>query len=402
MLTHNQTELECQGLCYFRPVNAGEFSLHHQLALGSLNRALARNSIDYAVHEFHTTDDFRDMRQYFRDLDLHMSSNSLSTAVVSSEGFFGPCQVFCNALLRDAPGNLMTSICDEVNLDVIRELREVSTLFDVQIVVYLRRQDSHFNSLYNHYLRENLDRAFRSPKQLLDSNPHVYDYHKELLNWSRFFGKENVTPFIFERSALPQGLVEHFIENVLGRNVAQFKIDPTNLNERQPKVLLDFVTLLLKNVAANASVKEEILDFFEQNRRIPFSSYEAPFLSPQESSSFLDSVASSNRLLGRDFFGLDTSPFPNPESAKRDIQAELEDTRMLASRLLLLSIERRRGERERVLEYEGKLQSLTRELAVKEETGANELKRLVQSYEQSTSWKLTAPLRWFARRVRLK
>jgi hypothetical protein len=95
--------------------------------------------------------------------------------------------------------------------DIARLRAEMAELFDdFRIIVYLRRQDSHFISSYSQTLRNGMIRkpAFRR----LREHRHVYDYHALLDAWAAVFGQDAVLPRIFENSpGAPFDVVADFL-----------------------------------------------------------------------------------------------------------------------------------------------------------------------------------------------
>jgi hypothetical protein len=85
----------------------------------------------------------------------------------------------------------------------------------IGIVVYLRRQDSHFVSNFTQRLRRGNVEPFRFPAE---GEPHekVYDYDRLLDDWAGVFGADRLTVRVHEPSSLLNGdAVDDFLQ-VLG------------------------------------------------------------------------------------------------------------------------------------------------------------------------------------------
>jgi tetratricopeptide (TPR) repeat protein len=78
-------------------------------------------------------------------------------------------------------------------------------LFDnIRVIVYLRRQDAHATSAYSQMLRFGIIEApaLEQPSSRYKS---FYDYESFLGRWSAVFGRDAITPRIFERAAMADG-----------------------------------------------------------------------------------------------------------------------------------------------------------------------------------------------------
>jgi tetratricopeptide (TPR) repeat protein len=80
----------------------------------------------------------------------------------------------------------------------------------IRIVVYLRRQDTHFASAYTQKLRDGIVETPRLPDEGAERSE--YDYAGLLWRWAKVFGVEAVVPRLFDRAELVGGDV---IDDVL-------------------------------------------------------------------------------------------------------------------------------------------------------------------------------------------
>ncbi len=90
------------------------------------------------------------------------------------------------------------------------------------VVVYLRRQDEHFASLYSQFLR--LGKIDEPDMQKLHPFHQDYDYAAFMARWADVFGKENVMPRIFERPAAGRFDVLEDFAGVCGFDLASMKV----------------------------------------------------------------------------------------------------------------------------------------------------------------------------------
>ncbi len=84
----------------------------------------------------------------------------------------------------------------------IEHLRDyLAPLFSkVTIIIYLRRQDSHYSSMFAQHLR--VGNLYEPDLSRVKINfLYDYDYYDLVMRWAGVFGKDNVKPRIFERTA---------------------------------------------------------------------------------------------------------------------------------------------------------------------------------------------------------
>jgi hypothetical protein len=117
-------------------------------------------------------------------------------------------QEFADEMRALPPGITRVIISTEFIYILLRSQLEVQRLHDLlaphfgsmKMVVYLRRQDAHFTSLYTQLLRSG---EVIAPEQLkMRPRPlHELDYAKILDRWVSVFGRESVVPRLFEKPA---------------------------------------------------------------------------------------------------------------------------------------------------------------------------------------------------------
>ena len=114
----------------------------------------------------------------------------------------------------------------------IRRLRDfVVRLADrCIVVVYLRRQDEHFASLYSQFLR--WGKIGEPDMQKLNPLHQDYDYADLLARWADVFGKQNVVPRLFERPAGKHFDVVADFAGLCGFDLAPLRLH-TDVNRNQ-------------------------------------------------------------------------------------------------------------------------------------------------------------------------
>ncbi len=131
------------------------------------------------------------------------------------------------AELTALPGNVTRIILSSEQFNMyqrtradVRRLRDFVMRFADRctVVVYLRRQDEHFASLYSQTLR-----LGNTAAPDMANPPQDYDYEKSLALWSDVFGKNHVVPRIFERPAEGRFDVVSDFAHVCGFDLSQMK-----------------------------------------------------------------------------------------------------------------------------------------------------------------------------------
>jgi hypothetical protein len=406
-LTQNQESLRKRGIAYFKPDPNGLSSLHHNLSLGLLQRALWKVGISYEVNVswINHNEYFRSLEKYFDDLRLYMAENSLSTAIVSSEGFFGTAKVFCNGFFDDFPRTLDDQESLQIDTSIVNDLKKsIGTDFDVKVMVYLRRQDTHFNSLYNFYLTDLGIRMHKSPEIYLASNPHEYDYYRELCLWRDAFGNIALCPFIFEKGFMPNGLIHHFLGNALGNEYLDLIDREINTNEQRPWTILTFISEISKLWPQNEFSKSNLEEFL--NQALPMSSggtQKLFCLDEKIEAAFMSSLTRSNQKLGMEFFGLEGSPFEPYHARTSALSVTKEDYVDAGRQLALFYDARLKDLRNQLNPLESRAQQAESRASQIEsrtqqaESRAAQAEQALELLRRSRSWRITAPLRLLAR-----
>jgi hypothetical protein len=187
----------------------------HVFTLG-LNTAEQRSSWSKAV-----------LKEF--EIEYTMFSKHAKTAVISSEHF--------HSILR-------------TEAELIKLKSILSTYFDdIQIFVYLRRQDLVALSRYSTALREGYKIKDVFPISMKESNL-FYNYFRLLDFWSKTFGAENIKPVIFEKEKFINSdlLTDFFLRtSLLNKEILNHLQKPKQVNKSLPwqtqKVLLRYNSL---------------------------------------------------------------------------------------------------------------------------------------------------------------
>ena len=175
LLRHNRAALLERGLCY--PVSAGTHN-HQMLAIMfSSLKGLHESYDDRIWGGRDPATVLSEIRSAFR-AEIAALPAHVTRVIVSSERF--------SQLVREA-----------ADLQALRDM--LAELFDdIQILIYLRRQDGHFASNYSQTLRKGIVRRPSMQRWNEDSGT-AYDYLKLLEPWAAVFGEAAIKPRVFER-----------------------------------------------------------------------------------------------------------------------------------------------------------------------------------------------------------
>jgi hypothetical protein len=175
VLARNRAALAAQGVLY--PKSPGD-AQHDLLAYALMENHVLRNRLDTSLWMGLSPEvRIAQFRQEFAD-EIRGAPPGIKQVIVSTE--------FIYILLRQPS-------------EVQRLHDLLAPLFDtIKVVIYLRRQDAHFTSLYTQLLRSG---EVVAPDQLkMRPRPlHELDYQKMLDRWVAVFGRAAIVPRLFEQ-----------------------------------------------------------------------------------------------------------------------------------------------------------------------------------------------------------
>ncbi len=144
-------------------------------------------------------------------------------------------------IAREKKENVIISAEDFSNLNAktINALKKHLSRYDTKIVIYLRRQDEFFLSLYATVLKGGF---YKPIEEYIRLKRHRGDYYTFLGIWSKAFGKENLLIRTYEKSEIKQGLIFNFLETIglsdYAQDLEEFKrIANIRPNEKTLKLL---------------------------------------------------------------------------------------------------------------------------------------------------------------------
>lgn len=203
-----RAELETQGVLYPDPI-AG---------LGSIKRkSLGHHWLAHALvgrrKRFTADADFVLLDDHVAALRRAIAGSPAETAIISSEEMSG---------FREP---------------VIRELRSLFPAANVQILVYLRRQDLWLDSYFAQMAKV---RREATPEEIFKSEKWRLDYEKFLEDWSRHFGSENILVRTYGAGEGYDDLWTDFLGAIGVADPARIPSNSTNTNKSLPYELTVF------------------------------------------------------------------------------------------------------------------------------------------------------------------
>ncbi|MDJ0507650.1 MAG: hypothetical protein QNJ64_00105 [Crocosphaera sp.] len=128
----------------------------------------------------------------------------------------------------------------------IGKIKQYLKNYDVKIIVYLRRQDAYFLSIYSQAVKaafewDNIKNFIHRRKQL-----GWGDYYKLLEPWKNVFGAENIIVRPFEKSQLIQGIYYDFLKCIQLNSVYEELEIPQDVNVSPNAKQIQVICLLNK------------------------------------------------------------------------------------------------------------------------------------------------------------
>ncbi|WP_444888131.1 hypothetical protein [Microbulbifer sp. JMSA008] len=172
---------------------------------------------------------------------------------------------------------------------------------EVEIVIFVRRQDKYFQSWYSTHIKAGgtltFDEAFESRK----SDKWFFDYYNLVNIWASYFGKESIKLGVFEKGQMKDGLFSEFCNLIDVELHEEFNFDVVDDNFSWPARYLEFARLVnlgcfgdnLNN--RRYKVLDKLSRYFEDDRN--------PLISPEQVRCLLDSYKQSNYSLATEYLG---------------------------------------------------------------------------------------------------
>lgn len=201
----------------------------------------------------------------------------------------------------------------------------------IKVIVYLRRQDDELESIWNQEVKASC--YTKNCQAYVKEHIQSYDYYERLSSVADVIGKENMVVRIYDTCRFTDGvrIFEDFLSVFGIDDISDFKKQQFQTNPSIGKSVVE-IKRILNQIPSSMILEEEFrkfsmerMVFAENGKKIT----KAPsFLSYEERKEILDIFEESNRNLGREYFGIEESPFPalgekEDEAAEQNIYEDI-------------------------------------------------------------------------------
>lgn len=181
-------------------------------------------------------------------------------------------------------------------------LHQTTSMFDVYIIIYLRRIDLWLESMYTQTVSDGATLSFDD--YVNQNNIYVLDFYKLILSYSDRFGKDKTIVRLYDKKYLPE---QHSLTQDFGKiinskilrdaNVAEFS--NTNTNTGYDSVSVEIARLC--NAYADVGQKKEIRRILQYaiNKKLFCRNV---YFTMEERNKLLDSHAKAEEKIKKEFF----------------------------------------------------------------------------------------------------
>ncbi len=277
----------------------------HRTGTTSIQDWLHGNRGTLAAQGVHYAFDGPNHNDLVRDLEI---SDSNGSRIVN--------RIIAEAATTDA-GTVVLSAEDLSWAMHVYRLAPLKSVFDVQVVCYLRRQDAWLESWYNQNVKWpwNARASHLSPGEFLQrrGEHHWIDYEATLRRWCDTFGPDAIVARSYEEIRAGGSLIEDF---------ATFcGIDPASLSppEKEANASVSSTALmmlrLMKLIEKPPPQRVMLISAVREVMDVPGAEVEPHVFSPRQRREVMEAYAASNARVARDYLGreggnLFTTPMP--------------------------------------------------------------------------------------------
>jgi len=334
------------------------------------------------------------------------------TLILSSEKFSYPFKV---------KGGLNDNIEKNLNKFLISYVKNHFREFDICVVIYLRRQDDYLESFYNQTYKNGKTDMRRdviiNNGYLTTSQMHEYinlvrsygllNYYDMLAEWGNVYGKENIFVRVYERSQMPNGTVYDFYKHVLlidDIKIESLLSERNKSNESINKEVMECINAINQYESCGLSGVEVCSFIKSRSLSLPYNDTKN-ILTAKQASDILEFYRESNKKVAIEYLQREDGVlFRDKLRDEADDYKGLthEATFYISREIIFLYKEKYKRLREanelfvsETEALESKNNSLS-ELKAKLKSQETKLKNI----QNSTSWKITKPLRVMTRFLR--
>jgi hypothetical protein len=168
---------------------------------------------------------------------------------------------------------------------------------DIQIIVYLRRQDSFIESLYTQSVQSGNPNNFDDFLKSYDDDS--FNWYNLISNYAECFGKERIHIHTYEKNRLsrPESILNEFGE-IIGSDFLQSYIKLEARNQGYTRDALEIAKLTTPYISREEN--EHLRNVFQQiNSKQPFESY--TYFNPDQRAGYLSKYEISNNKLAKEY-----------------------------------------------------------------------------------------------------
>jgi len=169
---------------------------------------------------------------------------------------------------------------------------------DIEIIAYLRRQDTFMESLYAQNIQSGNPNTFNDFLNSFDSM--AFNWHELLNNYAEFFGKDRLTVRRYNKKELPDNdsLIQNF-GKIIGSQFIENFYDSEPLNRGYTRDALEIARLTTPYI--DREENEYLRSLFQRiNAKQPFDNYS--FFNPTKRQEFLSNHKDSNKKVAIEYF----------------------------------------------------------------------------------------------------
>lgn len=197
------------------------------------------------------------------------------------------------------------------------KLRDYLMGFDVQIIVFLRRQDHWIESSYNQDYKIRSSHNYGVDEHIARISL-MLDYDEFLKPWENAFSKDAITVVPFEHRTFANGLERHFIEIIGKIWDDRFEL-PGRVNSRLNRDCAEFLNLQVERDRSHKSKYHKLIALLEEYTALKDDYQRYRYvMPPQKRLDLVNAYEASNRRVALDYLGkengqLFTSPLPKAD-----------------------------------------------------------------------------------------
>jgi hypothetical protein len=210
-------------------------------------------------------------------------------------------------LYFDSDGHLVVSHEGLSTPQIVPHLRYVRKLLrgiNVNVIIYLRRQDIFVQSVYRERLKANEIREFTQAFEQGDY-PRLLDFHTILGHWQKCVGRGNVVVRVFEANQLVKGdVLDDFLRLIRADGIEGLERSGKHANPTVSRSLLEISRALNSlNIKGEkvASFKMWLSDILPESEATVADRHK--LIRPAERLDILEKFAAGNEKIARDYLG---------------------------------------------------------------------------------------------------